>query len=252
VGAQPPTTQGPTGATLGRIQPVQVPIDQARFAPGQQPPAQQQPVPLYTDPEPPQGAMVSTPRRAFQPKRDAPERPALARPGAAPVLAKAPPPFTVRMTQLLWFLSFAVGAVAVVFYFVIREDQLPLIQDVIRGVSEGRPDDTYELAAEILFWIVFGFMVGILLIQITLLVSFSGRKPNIRWWQLMTTILMVVVYLLGLEFVGTGEYGAMLQQLFIGQAGLAVLALLFSTFPNALRWTSRRVDVRPAGGAEDF
>lgn len=244
---QPPT---PSGATLGRIQPVKVPASQAKFAPG----SPQQPVPLYTDPEPqqPQGPVVSTPRRGFQPKRDAPERPALVNPSAAPVMAKAPPPFTVRMAQFLWVLSFAVGAVAIVFYFVIREDQLPLIQDVIRGVSEGREDGVYESAADILFWSVFGIMVTLLLFQVAQLVSFSGRKPNIRWWQLGTTLVMVVVYLIALEFVGTGEYGAMLEQLFIAQAGLAVLALLFSTFPNALRWTARRVDVRPAGGADDF
>lgn len=225
-------------------------MSQAKFAPGSQ---QQQPVPLYTDPDPQQqGPVVSTPRRGFQPKRDAPERPALVNPSAAPVMAKAPPPFTVRMAQFLWVLSFAVGLVAIVFYFVIREDQLPLIQDVIRGVSEGRDDATYEAAADILFWSVFGIMVTILLFQVAQLVSFSGRKPNIRWWQLGTTLVMGVVYLIALEFVGTGEYGAMLEQLFIAQAGLAVLALLFSTFPNALRWTARRVDVRPAGGAEDF
>jgi hypothetical protein len=251
-GAQPYPGQPPTrsGATLGRIQPVKVPASQAKFAPG----SPQQPVPLYTDPEPqqPQGPVVSTPRRGFQPKRDAPERPALVNPSAAPVMAKAPPPFTVRMAQFLWVLSFAVGLVGIVFFFVIREDQLPLIQDVIRGVSEGREEATYESAADILFWSVFGIMVTLLLFQVAQLVSFSGRKPNIRWWQLGTTLVMVVVYLIALEFVGTGEYGAMLEQLFIAQAGLAVLALLFSTFPNALRWTARRVDVRPAGGGDDF
>jgi hypothetical protein len=173
-------------------------------------------------------------------------------PHVAPVVAKAPPPFTVRMAQFLWVLSFAVGAVAVVFYFVIREDQLPLIGDVIRAVVADRSDETYEAGADILFWSLFGAMVGILLIQISMLVSFSARKPNIRWWQFGSLILLGVVYLIGLEFVGTGDYGAMLEQLFIAQCGLALLGLLFSTFPNALRWTARRVDVRPAGSAPDM
>ncbi len=206
-----------------------------------------------TSAPPPTGPRRGTmPPPATGPRREAPERPGLASAHVAPVVAKAPPPFTVRMSQFLWVLSFAVGAVAIVFYFVIREDQLPLIADVIRGVVADRSDETYDAGADILYWSLFGLMVGILLVQITLLVSFSGRKRNIRWWQLGTLILLVVTYLLGLEFVGTGDYGAMLEQLFIAQGGLAILGLLFSTFPNALRWTARKVDVRPAGSAPDI
>ena len=183
-------------------------------------------------------------------RRDAPERPALVSPNAPPVLTKLPAPFTVRLSQFLWVLSFLVGAVSVVYLFVIREDQLPLIAEAVRGVSEGRPEETYTAAADIVYWCVFGAAVALLLIQITLLVSFSSRKPNVRWWQLATIIVQAVIFLLSLEYVAVGEPGETIRQLFVGQFALASLALLFSTFRGALAWSARRHDVRRSGGGD--
>ncbi|MGO1853736.1 MAG: hypothetical protein ACTIKQ_11215, partial [Microbacterium sp.] len=85
---------------------------------------------------------------------------------AAPVLVKVPPPFSVRLSQFLWILSFAVGAFAVVYFFVVREDLLPLISDSAKEITEGRDDATYDSAADIIFWVVFGIMVAVLLIQV--------------------------------------------------------------------------------------
>ena len=48
-------------------------------------------------------------------------------------------------------------------------------------------------------------MVAILLIQITLLVSFMSRRPKIRWWQLATLGVQLVLLLLSTEWVAIGE-----------------------------------------------
>ncbi|MDZ8161374.1 hypothetical protein [Microbacterium aquimaris] len=187
-----------------------------------------------------------------KPPRDAPERPALSHGDSPPVLTKAPPPFSVRLSQFLWVLSLAFGAVTIVFYFVIREDQLPLIIDAIKAVSEDRTDETYEAAADIVYWAVFAIIVTLVLMQIVLLVSFSSRKPGARWWQFATVMVQVVAFLIALELVGGGEYGSMLRQLFTGEAGFAVLALLLSTLRGALAWTARKHDVRRSGDSGEY
>jgi hypothetical protein len=154
------------------------------------------------------------------------------------------PPFSVRMSQLFWILSFAVGGFTAIYFFIIRQDQLPLIAESVRGIVEGRSDETYDTAADIVFWIVFGTMVAILLIQITLLVSFMSRRPKIRWWQLATFGLQLVLLMLSMEWVALGERRESLLLLLAGQAGLVLLALLCSIMPKAMAWTARQIDVR--------
>jgi len=178
------------------------------------------------------------------PTREAPARPPTARPNTAPVLVKLTPPFSVRVSQFLWILSFAVGGFAVVYLFVIREEQLPLIADVARRVAEGRSGETYDSAADIVFWVIFGLVVAMLLVQITLLVSFMSRRPHVRWWQLATWGVQVLVLLLSTEWVAIGERGEQLRLIFAAQAGLVLLALIAGIFPKAIAWSARQHDVR--------
>jgi hypothetical protein len=192
------------------------------------------------------------PASASRSRREAPERPPTGSPNAAPILTKLPPPFTVRLSQFLWVLSLLTGGIAVVYLFVIREDQVPLITEVVKGVAEGRSEETYTAAADILYWSVFAVMVSLLLIQIVLLVSFTNRKPNVRWWQLATVLGQIGLFLLSSEFFATGEHGPVLRQVLFAQWALAALALLFSSFRGALQWTARKYDVRRAGGEGDF
>jgi hypothetical protein len=176
--------------------------------------------------------------------REAPPRPSTGYSNTAPVLVRLTPPFSVRMSQLFWILSFAVGGFTAVFFFIIRKEQLPLISDLVRTVSEGRSDQTYDAAADIVFWIVFGVMVAVLLAQITLLVSFMSRRPHVRWWQLATLGVQVVLLLLSTEWVALGERRESLLLLLAVQAGLVLVALLFSTLPRAIAWSARQHDVR--------
>ncbi|MBB1511195.1 hypothetical protein H5398_12935 [Tessaracoccus sp. MC1679] len=176
--------------------------------------------------------------------RKRPERPALDNPNAAPVIVKQPPPFSIRVTQLLWVLGLVAGSVAVVYYFVVREDQLPLIIEAVRGVDGSRQDSTYATAADIIYWSAFWGLVALLLIQITLLVSFMNRKDGARWWMFFTVLGQAALYLVANELVAEGEHGEILRQMFAVQGGLVLLAILVSTFPGALRWTARKHDVR--------
>lgn len=193
--------------------------------------------------QPPSGGVVSKTTRPPV-TREPPARPTTQRPDNAPVLVKLTPPFSVRMSQLLWILSFAVGGFAVVYMFVIRQEQLPLIADIARRVTAGRDDETYAAAADIVFWVVFGTIVILLLIQITLLVSFMSRRPRIRWWQLATWGVQVLLLLLSMEWVTIGDRGQPLELLLAAQAGLALLAMIAGVFPKAIAWSARRIDVR--------
>lgn len=183
--------------------------------------------------------------------RELPARPPLSNPNAAPVLVKATPPFSIRLTQLLWILSFGVGAFNVVYLFVIRQELLPLIADRAETVTAGRSQQAYESAADIVFWVVFGMLVAVVLAQITLLVSFMSRRPQVRWWQLLTLALLSLVVVLSPGWVAQGPQGAPLQPLLAAQAALVLLALLISILPPALGWSARRFDVRrgPQGPA---
>ena len=55
--------------------------------------------------------------------------------------------------------------------------------------------------------------------------------------------------------VAIGEHGVVLERMLLIQLGLAVLGLLCSLLPQALRWTARKYDVRrgpvtPSGDAQ--
>lgn len=176
--------------------------------------------------------------------REAPARPPTESPNVAPVLVKLTPPFSVRMSQLFWILSFAIGGFTIVFYFIIRQELLPLVSERVRRVVEGRSDETYDAAADIVFWIVFGTMVAILLIQITLLVSFMSRRPKIRWWQLATFGLQLVLLMLSTEWAAIGERRESLLLLLAAQTGFVLLALLSAVMPKAMAWTARQHDIR--------
>lgn len=148
------------------------------------------------------------------------------------------------MSQLFWILSFAIGGFTTIFFFVIRKEQLPLIVESVRKVVEGRNEQTYDTAADIVYWIVFGTMVAILLIQITLLVSFMSRRPHVRWWQFASLGIQLILLLLSTEWVALGERRESLLLLLAAQAGLVVLALLSSVMPKAMAWTARQHDIR--------
>ena len=176
--------------------------------------------------------------------RELPARPSLASPNLAPVMVKATPPFSIRLSLFLWIISFAVGAFTTVYLFVIRQDLLPEIVDAAKAVTEGREESTYESAADIVFWVVFGLIVAVLFTQIMLLVSFMNRRPHIRWWQLLTLGLLGLLVLLSPEWVALGAKGQPLQPLLAAQAALVLLALLSSVLPGAIAWSARRYDVR--------
>ncbi|MEV8266887.1 hypothetical protein [Microbacterium sp. NPDC076911] len=172
-----------------------------------------------------------------------PARPSLESENAPPILAKLTPPFSVRVSQLFWILSFIIGGSAVVYSFIIRETQLPLIADLARTVEADRDARTYTAAADIIYWSMFALMVAVILVQITLLVSFMARKPNVRWWQLLTFCVQVATFSLGIELVITGEQAQPLRYLVVAQCALVLLALFFSILPGAMRWSARKRDV---------
>ncbi len=178
------------------------------------------------------------------PARALPERPKLGDKEHPPVLVKLPPPFTVRVAQLSWILSFAVSACAVVYLFIIRKAQLPDIANLVKKVDDTRPEGTIDSATDIVFWAVFGGVVAVLFVQIAMLVAFSNRRPHVRWYLLATLFVQSVVLVFARELVAIGDRGRPAELLLIIALGLALLGMGFSVLPPALRWTARRHDVR--------
>lgn len=181
---------------------------------------------------------------AVEQPSERPARPPLESPNQPPVVIKQPPPFSVRLAQFLWVLSFLVGTVAVGFLVAIREEQLPVIADAVREVNATRAEETYSSAADIVYWSAFGFMVTLLLVQITLLVSFMNRRKGTRWWQFGTVATQFLLFLVIAELVARGDQGISLRQLMTAQVGLVLLAMLMSVFPGGIAWTARQHDIR--------
>lgn len=178
----------------------------------------------------------------------APERPSLRDKPGAPVIVALPAPLVVRIAQTAWILSLLAGAFAVVYAFIIRVAQLPDIAEAIRGVDGSRAAETYDTAADILFWSVFGTVIALTLVQLTFIVSFSNRRPRMRWWLFGTLVVQCGVLLLTRELVAIGERGQPLVLGLVAQIGLGTIALLVSLLPPALRWTARRHDVSTFSG----
>jgi hypothetical protein len=182
-------------------------------------------------------------------KAPPPPRPPLAGKPAAPVIVKRPPPFSVGVTMVCWVSSLLAGAGAVIYLMVIRTTQLPEITAIIQGVDADRAADTYEVAADIVFWSMFGVLVAALLLQIAFVVAFANRRPNMRWWMFGSLILVALVLLLGRELVTVGERGRPVEVLLLAEVGLLALGLLMSVLPGALRWSARRHDIRRGADA---
>ena len=181
---------------------------------------------------------------ALEQSSERPPRPPLESPNQPPVVIKQPPPFSVRLAQFLWVLSFLAGTVAVGFLVAIREDQLPLIADAVREVDATRAEETYGSAADIVYWSAFAVMVTLLLVQITLLVSFMNRRRGIRWWQFASLVAQFLLFAFIAELVARGDQGVSLRQMMSAQVGLSLLAMLMSVFPGAIAWTARQHDIR--------
>lgn len=173
-----------------------------------------------------------------------PPRPSLTGKPAPPVIVRRPPPFSVGVTMVCWVSSLLTGAAAVVYLMVIRTAQLPEISAVIEGVDSSRAAGTYESAADIVFWTMFGTLVAALLLQVSFVVAFANRRPRMRWWMFASMLLIGLVLLLGRELVTMGDRGRPVEMLLLAETGLLALGLLASILPGAVRWSARRHDIR--------
>lgn len=176
--------------------------------------------------------------------RSAPPRPALTGKESAPIIVKRPPPVSVGIAVIILVLSLVAGAVGVVYLFIIRETQLAEIVDAIKAVDSERADETYQLAADIIYWALFGGLAAIMLMQITFIVSFTNRRTRARWMIFASLLVLTALYVPAHEVVAVGERGAPLQQVLLLQLALGALGLAITLLPPALQWTARRHDVR--------
>lgn len=199
-----------------------------------------------SDTAPRQGVAVQT-KDAAPRTVAAPDRPPLTGKAAAPVLVKLPPPIAVRLSQIAWLSSLLAGGVAIVYLFVIRQAQLADVEELVRSVDASRADATYATAADVMFWVVFTPMAVLVLAQITMLVSFANRRPNVRWWQFGSLLFQGGVFLIARELVVFGERAQPLELIMLIQLALAAVGLLLSILPPALEWTARQHDVRRTG-----
>ncbi len=166
-----------------------------------------------------------------------------------------PPPSLVRLSQLAWMAGMGVTGFMIVYMFIIRETQLPLLTDLIRAIDDTRAEETYATAADIIFWTLFGTLVVLAVTQIIMLMSMMNRRPGARWWQVGSLVVQTVAVGAVSEFLGSGERGELLRQAGPLGLGLGVLGLLISLLPPVLRWSAARVDVRrgplgPSGGSD--
>ena len=166
-----------------------------------------------------------------------------------------PPPILARLSQIAWVASIGFTGFMIVYMFIIRETQLPLLTDLIRGIDDTRAQETYATATDIIFWSLFGTLVVLAVAQIIMLMSLMNRRPGARWWQIASLVLQTVAVGAVAEFLGSGERGELLRQAGPLALGLGVVGLLISLLPPVLRWSAAHIDVRrgplgPSGGSD--
>lgn len=181
---------------------------------------------------------------ALRTAREQPQRPSLATSNLPPVVDHVPPPLSVRASELFWVLALAVGAVAIVYLFIVRPEQVEVLTERVRAIAPDRPEGTLTTAADIVYWVLFGTLLAVVLLQLLFLVSFANRRPRARWWMFGSLLVLGLVLAFGVEFTQVASPLASLPLILLVQAGLGILALLMSVLPAAIRWTARGVDVR--------
>jgi len=176
--------------------------------------------------------------------RAQPARPSVHAPNSAPVIAHVAPPLSSRLAEAFWSFGLAAGALAAGYFFITRTDELAHIKKRVEAVDPDRAAESVDTTADILFWVLFGTLLTLLLIQVWAAVAFANRRSGARAWLCGTLVAFGVLSVVALEFTRPGNDGMPLRTFALAYAGILTLALLASLLPASRAWTRRRFDVR--------
>jgi hypothetical protein len=155
----------------------------------------------------------------------------------APVLQPIVPTRTVKQARTLWLVSFAAAAIALLFAFVARDEQLGRLREMVTELAPERDAETLAALASLVFWGTLGLVALIIAVEAIVLRVMMRGHGAARWVLLLMLVINAAASLLADVFVILpGDDGLYLRICLVAQLALAGAGLVLSLFPGASAW----------------
>ena len=177
-----------------------------------------------------------------------PERPPLSDRRRPPVRRPVPPPRPVLTARMLWFVSFALNAAAVLVAFLGRDAIETELEETLLRVAPDYDASSIGGLVDAVFWGSVALLGAVVALEAILLAFLMNRRGGVRWVQLPVIAVHAIAAVAALAFLTVAEFGILVEALVIGAFALAVLAWVFVLLPSAHRWfrTEDESQVAPA------
>lgn len=177
-----------------------------------------------------------------------PERPPMSDRRRPPVRRPVPPPWPVLTARILWFVSFALNAAAVLVAFLGRDAIESELEETLLRLAPDYDASSIGSLVDGVFWGAVALLGGVVALEAILLAFLMNRRGGVRWIQLPALAVHAVAAVGALAFLTVTEFGILVEGLVIGAFVLAVLAWGFALLPSAHRWfrTKREAQVASA------
>ncbi|WP_286276767.1 hypothetical protein [Naasia aerilata] len=147
----------------------------------------------------------------------------------APVPATPKPDRVLRLSRILWGLSFVAGVLLLAIAFLRRSRQFELLRGFVSDAEPGYDASTVDTAATVAFWGALAALAVFTVAEI-LLRGPAERRAGVRWVLLLVLVVHGTVALVGEAFVALAEGAVAFRwllgaQLVLGAAALAAASL---------------------------
>lgn len=178
-----------------------------------------------------------------------PPRPELSDASPAPVPVKVPLPRTMRVVQVLWLVSLAMGVAAVIFAVLSQDAHVEQLRQVVAELGTEQGEEAEQAAAAIAFWGSIAALALVVAVEAILVAVMLRGHGGARWALLALLPVHAVAMLLADAFLGLGDYGAVFSALLYGELLLAICAVVAGLLAGATAWFRSKQEARQLRGA---
>jgi hypothetical protein len=150
-----------------------------------------------------------------------------------PIVATGP----IKVSRLLWLISFVLGLLAAYFVFLFRNDQLDRLSELLTGLDTSHDAPTLRALATLLVWAGLGALALVIAIEALLVAVMMRRHSWVRWVLLGVLVVHACVWVVvDAVIVAPEEQVIYFRLLLLAQLVLASVGLILSLFPGATEW----------------
>lgn len=165
-----------------------------------------------------------------------PERPALTDQRRPPVRKSVPPPWPLPTARVLWFVSFAASAAAILIAFLSHEAIAVELEETLLRVAPNYDATSIGSLVDVIYWSTIAALGVVVTAEAVLLAVLLNRRGGARWLQVPVLALHGVAAVAGIAFLAVVEFGVIVEVLIIAGLLFAVLGWFFPFLPSAHRW----------------